>query len=94
MTKARTKRPAPYTSDTLATSRKMVADGPLHEERAVIRDLMWRRKSLTQALPHYDRKTGKPLAEQAQKLREETQRRIDALPESMRAWLTRENWES
>lgn len=90
------KRAVPYTSDTLATSRKMVADGALHEARAVIYDLMWRARSREQMLPYYDRKTGKPFAEEARRFRDEAQRRIDELPvasEALKRNLTRQNWE-
>jgi len=75
------KKSAPYTSDSLAVSRRMIAPGPLREEHAVIYDLMTRFRHLQSTLPYYDRKTGAPIATEAEKLRQEAWRRIEALPE-------------
>lgn len=89
-----TKKPAAYWSDTIEVSRKMIAPGPHHEEHAVIYDLMTRARSREQVLPHYDRKTGEPILQEANKLREEAQRRIDALPDGeLRKILARRNWD-
>lgn len=85
------KKKVPYASESLAISRRMVAPGPLHEERAIIHDLLTRYRHLQSTLAHYDRKTGEPIAAEAEKLRQETWRRIEALPEGdLRANLTRE----
>jgi hypothetical protein len=75
------KKQAPYTSTTLAVSRRMIAPGPLHEEQAIIHDLMTRYRHLQSTLPHYDRKTGAPIAAEAERLRQEAWRRIEQLPE-------------
>jgi hypothetical protein len=92
---ARKKKPTPYTSESLAVSRRMVAQGPLHEERAVIHDLVTRYRHLQSTLPYYDRKTGAPIAAEAEKLRQEAWRRIEMLPEGpLRTNLTREMYES
>lgn len=88
---ARKKKLLPYTSESLAVSRRMIAPGPLHEEHAVIYDLMTRYRHLQSTLAYYDRATGKPIADEAEKLRQETWRRIEALPEGdLRTNLTRE----
>jgi hypothetical protein len=85
------KKPAPYTSESIAVSRRMVAPGPLYEERAIIHDLMWRYGHLQGTLAYYDRAAGKPIAEEAEKLRQEIWRRIEQLPEGdLRAHLTQE----
>ena len=87
---ARKKR-APYTSESLAVSRRMIAPGPLHEEHAIIYDLMTRYRHLQSTLPYYDRKTGAPIAAEAEKLRQEAWRRIERLPEGeLRTSLSRE----
>jgi hypothetical protein len=87
---ARKKKQPPYASESLAVSRRMVAPGPLHEERAIIHDLMTRYRHLQSTLPYYDRTTGKPIADEAEKLRKEAWRRIEALPEGdLRSNLTR-----
>lgn len=78
---ARKKKPSPYTSESLAVSRR----GPLHEERAIIYDLMSHYRHLQSTLAYYDRSTGKPIADEAEKLRQETWRRIEALSGSSRA---------
>jgi len=89
--KAPQKKPAPYSSESLAVSRRMVAPGPLYEERAIIHDLMWRYGHLQGTLRYLDRTEGKPVAEEAEKLREEAWRRIQALPDGdLRTNLTRE----
>lgn len=91
---ARKRKPSPYTSESLAVSRRMVAPGPLHEERAIIHDLMSRYRHLQSTLAYYDRATGAPIAAEAEKLRQETWRRIEALPEGeLRANLTRSMYE-
>ena len=88
---ARKKKQAPYTSESLAVSRRMVAPGPLHEEHSIIRDLMTRYRHLQSTLPYYDRKIGKPIADEAEKLRQEAWRRIEQLPEGeLRTNLSRE----
>lgn len=88
---ARKKKLSPYTSESLAVSRRMIAPGPLHEEHAVIYDLMTRYRHLQSTLRYYDRATGKPIADEAEKLRQETWRRIEALPDGdLRTNLTRE----
>lgn len=96
-TRARVKKTspkAPYTSGTLAVSRRMVAPGPLHEEQSIIYDLMTRYHHLQSTLPYYDRKTGEPIAAEAEKLRKETWQRIEALPEGkLRTNLTRKMYE-
>jgi hypothetical protein len=90
----RKKKSAAYWSDTIEVSRKMIAPGPHHEEHAVIYDLMHRARNREQLLPHYDRKTGEPIAQEANRLREEAQRRIEALPDGdLRRNLTRRNWD-
>lgn len=92
---ARKKKSAPYTSESLAVSRRMIASGPLHEEHAIIYDLMTRYRHLQSTLPYYDRKTGEPIAAEAEKLRQEAWRRIEMLPESpLRTNLTREMYKS
>lgn len=75
-----TRRRAPYTSSTIATSRKMIARGPHHEAHAIIYDLMTRASDLESTLRYYDRTTGKAIADQALALRDEAQRRIKQLP--------------
>ena len=75
------KKPAPYTSESLAVSRRMVAPGPLHEERAVIHDLLTRYQHLQSTLRYYDRGTGAPIAAEATRLHKEAWRRIEQLPE-------------
>ena len=88
---ARRKKLAPYTSESLAVSRRMVAPGPLHEERAIIHDLVTRYRHLQSTLPYYDRKTGAPIALEAEKLRQEAWSRIAQLPEGdLRTNLSRE----
>ena len=77
--KASKKLPS-YTSGTLAVSRRMVAPGPLHEEQAIIHDLMTRWRHLQSTLRYYDRTTGKPIAEEAERLRQQTWDHIEALP--------------
>ena len=90
----RKKKPSPYTSDTLAVSRRMIAPGPLHEEQAVIYDLMTRYRHLQDTLAFYDRGTGKAIADEAEKLRQEAWRRIEALPEgTLRTNYTRRMYE-
>lgn len=85
------KSAAPYTSESLAVSRRMVALGPLYEERAIIHDLIWRYGHLQGTLRYLDRSEGKPVAEEAEKLRQEAWRRIEELPEGdLRTNLTRE----
>ncbi len=89
--KVRSKQLPPYTSETLAVSRRMIAPGPLHEERAIIHDLIARFRHLQSTLRLYDRSTGKPIAAEAEKLHQEAWRRIEALPEGeLRANLTRQ----
>lgn len=89
------KKSAPYTSDSLAVSRRMIAPGPLHEEQAIIYDLMTRFRHLESTLPYYDRKTGAPIAAEAEKLRQEARRRIEALPEGdLRTNLSRRMYET
>ena len=78
---ARKKKQVPYTSESLAVSRRMIAPGPLHEEHAIIYDLMTRYRHLQSTLPYYDRRTGEPIAAEAEKLRQEAWRRIEQLPE-------------
>jgi hypothetical protein len=80
--KRKQKVPAPYTSSSLEVSRKMVAPGPLHEEQSIIHDLIWRYKGLQSSLPYYDRTTGKPIAEEAERLRKEAWQRIEKLPDA------------
>ena len=85
------KKAAPYTSESLAVSRRMVASGPLHEERAILHDLLWRYGHLQSTLRYVDRTEGKSIAEEAAKLRDEAWRRIQELPEGdLRTNLTRE----
>jgi hypothetical protein len=78
--KASKKKLPPYTSDSLAVSRRMIAPGPLHEEHAIIHDLMTRWRHLQSTLRYYDRTTGKPMAEEAERLRQQTWDRIEQLP--------------
>lgn len=59
----------------------MIAPGPLHEERAIIHDLMMRYRHLQSTLRYYDRTTGKPIAAEAEKLRQAAWKRIEQLPE-------------
>lgn len=94
-TRTKKKRsPKPYTSESLAVSRRMIAPGPLHEEHAIIYDLMTRYRHLQSTLAYYDRGTGKPIAAEAEKLRQETWDRIEQLPEGeLRKNLTREMYE-
>ena len=85
------KKAAPYTSESLAVSRRMIAPGPLFEERAIIHDLLWRYRHLQSTLRYVDRTEGKAIAEEAAKLRDEAWRRIQELPEGdLRTNLTRE----
>lgn len=90
----RRKKQAPYTSESLAVSRRMVAPGPLHEEHAIIHDLLTRYRHLQSTLAYYDRKTGAPIAAEAERLRKETWKRIEQLPEGeLRTNLSREMYE-
>ena len=75
------KKLPPYTSDTLAVSRRMVGAGPHHEEQSIIYDLTWRYKNLKSTLAYYDRTQGKAIAEEANKLADEARRRIEAYPD-------------
>jgi hypothetical protein len=77
---AHKKKQAPYTSESLAVSRRMIAPGPLHEEHAIIYDLMTRYRHLQSTLPYVDRKTGAPIAAEAERLRQKAWRRIEQLP--------------
>ena len=89
------KKQVPYASASLAVSRRMIAPGPLHEEHAIIYDLMTRYRHLQSTLPYYDRKTGEPIAAEAEKLRQEAWRRIEMLPEGpLRTNLSREMYKS
>lgn len=91
----RKRKQAPYASESLAVSRRMIAPGPLHEEHAIIYDLMTRYRHLQSSLRYYDRKTGAPIAAEAAKLHQETWRRIEQLPEGeLRANLSRRMYES
>lgn len=68
-----------------------MAEGPFREERAIIHDLIWRDGHLQGTLRYVDRAEGKSIADEAEKLRQEAWRRIQALPEGdLRANLTRE----
>lgn len=88
------KKAAPYRSESLAVSRRMIAPGPLHEEHAIIYDLMTRYRHLQSTLPYYDRRTGEPFAAEAEKLRQEAWRRIERLPEGvLRTNLSRQMYE-
>ena len=94
MPRKKTKKLPPYTSSTLAVSRRMIAPGPLHEEHAVIYDLMNRWHHLSSTLALYDRKTGEPIAAEAEKLRKAAWERIERLPEgTLRTNLTRQMYE-
>lgn len=86
-------RRVPYTSSSLATSRKMVASGsPHYEAHAIIYDLMTRASHLEATLRYYDHAAGKQIADQALVLRNEAQRRIKRLPSGdLRDNLTRQN---
>lgn len=85
-------RKTPYSSSTLATSRRMIAEGPHHEARAIIYDLMHRAGNLESTLRYYDHAQGKAIGEQARELRSEAQRRIKRLPAGdLRDNLTRQN---
>lgn len=85
---------APYTSDTLAVSRRMISAGPLHEEQAIIYDLMTRFRNLESSLRYYDRATGAAIAAEAKKLRDEAWRRIEQLPKGeLRTNLARRMYE-
>lgn len=91
---ARKKKPAPYTSDSLAATRRMIAPGPLHEEQAIIHDLLFRYRNLQSVLRHYDRSTGATIAAEAEKLHKEAWRRIEQLPEgALRSNLSRRMYE-
>jgi len=85
----------PYTSDTLAVSRRMVSEGPLREERAVLHDLVWRIRHRAGLLRYLDRRQGEPVAAEVAALRADAQRRAEALPASeaqLRAHYEREIW--
>ena len=85
------KKPAPYASESLAVTRRLIAEGPFREERAIIQDLLWRYGHLQGTLRYVDRTEGKSIAEEAGKLRDEAWRRIQELPEGdLRTNLTRE----
>jgi len=85
------KKAAPYTSESLAVTRRLMAEGPFREERAIIHDLIWRYGHLQGTLRYLDRTEGKSVAEEAEKLREEAWRRIQELPAGdLRTNLTRE----
>lgn len=85
------KKPAPYTSESLAVTRRLIAEGPFREERAIIHDLLWRYGHLQSTLRYVDRAEGEPIAKEAEKLRQEAWRRIEELPEGdLRTNLTRE----
>lgn len=85
------KKTAPYTSESLAVSRRMIAPGPLHEEHAIIYDLMTRYRHLQSSLAYYDRTTGAPIAAKAKRLHQEAWKRIEQLPEGeLRTNLSRE----
>lgn len=87
----RKKKLTPYTSDSLAVSRRMIAPGPLHEEHSIIYDLLTRKRHLDSTLKFYDRGTGAPIAAEAARLHAEAWRRIDQLPEGdLRTNLSRE----
>jgi hypothetical protein len=89
--KPKKRKPAPYTSSSLAVSRRMIAPGPLSEEHAIIHDLLWRWRNLQSTLPLYDRATGRPIAEEAERLRQQAWDRIEQLPAGdLRSNLTRE----
>ncbi len=88
------KKPEPYISSTLGVSRRMIAPGPFHEEQAIIHDLLFRYRNLQSTLRYYDRTTGKPLADEADKLHAEAWRRIEQLPEGdLRRNLARKMYE-
>ena len=89
--KAAKKKLPPYASSSLAVSRRMLAPGPLHEERAIVYDLMTRYRHLQSTLRLYDRTTGKPIAEEAARLHRQAWDRIEQLPAGdLRANLERE----
>lgn len=89
--KPRKPKLAPYTSESLAVTRRMIAPHPLHEEHAIISDIMTRYRHLQSTLPYYDRTAGKPIAEEAEKLRQQAWQRVEQLPEGdLRTNLSRE----
>lgn len=76
-------------------TRRLIAPGPFHEEHAIILDLMTRWRSLASTLRYYDRKTGKPIAEEAERYRVQAWNRIERLPASeLRSNLEREMYKS
>jgi hypothetical protein len=88
------KKPVPYTSESLAVSRRMIVPGPFHEEHAIIYDLMTRFRHLQSTLRYYDRGTGAPIAAEATRLHKEAWRRIEQLPEGeLRSNLSRRMYE-
>jgi hypothetical protein len=88
---ARKKKSAPYTSESLAVTRRLMAPGPFLEERAIINDLIWRYGHLQGTLRYVDRSEGEAIAKESHKLRDEAWRRIQELPEGdLRTNLTRE----
>jgi len=91
MAAKKTNKPAPYTSPSLAVSRRMIATHPLHEEHAIIYDIMTRKRHLDMTLKYHDRGTGKYIADEAAKLHAEAWKRIEQLPEGeLRTNLERE----
>jgi hypothetical protein len=73
---------APHSEPTRAVSRHMIAvSGTLHEQHAIIKDLMARYQKLVSTLPNQDRKTSSPIAMEATQLHKEAWRRIEQLPE-------------
>jgi hypothetical protein len=88
---AKKKKAVPYTSESLAVTRRLMAPGPLLEERAIINDLIWRYGHLQGTLRYVDRSEGEAIAKESHKLRDEAWRRIQELPEGdLRTNLTRE----
>jgi len=86
----------PYTSDSLAVSRRMVAAGPDHERRAILHDILSRLKNRTSLRRYTDRGDpyGDKLEREIQALRADAVRRLDAmgLPSDVRQRYLDEIW--
>ncbi len=73
----------PYTSSSLAVSRRMLAPNQEHfEEQAILHDIKSRYRHIQGVLPHYHRSTpaSKELAREAEDLVKEWHDRVEALP--------------
>lgn len=80
----RKKKLKPYTSSSLAASRRMLAQGQPHfEEQAILHDIQSRYRHIQGVLPHYHRSTpeSKQMARESEELFADWHARVAALPE-------------